>query len=153
MLRKIISGGQTGADQGGLLAGKSLGIETGGTAPPGWVTDMGPQKEYLMSFGLLEGEPDLKIFVKRTIKNVQDADGTLWMGKENSPGGKLTLGTCRKLEKPFIINPTSFQLKEWIETNNIQILNVAGNRERRNLGICQKTRNLIVSTFCPIIDF
>lgn len=33
MVTKIISGGQTGADMGGLLAGELLHIPTGGTCP------------------------------------------------------------------------------------------------------------------------
>ena len=36
MLIKIISGGQTGADMGGLRAGRALNIPTGGSAPHGW---------------------------------------------------------------------------------------------------------------------
>ena len=37
---KIISGGQTGADMGGLLAAKDLGIRTGGWMPKGWLTEL-----------------------------------------------------------------------------------------------------------------
>ena len=58
MLAKIISGGQTGADTGGLLAGKRLGIKTGGTAPPRFMTDAGTNYALHLSFGLVEGEPD-----------------------------------------------------------------------------------------------
>jgi hypothetical protein len=32
MLKKIVSGGQTGADQAGLKAARAAGIETGGWA-------------------------------------------------------------------------------------------------------------------------
>lgn len=42
-LRWIISGGQTGADQGGLDAGKALGLKTGGLMPKGWRTEAGPR--------------------------------------------------------------------------------------------------------------
>jgi Circularly permutated YpsA SLOG family len=38
LLKKIISGGQTGADQAGLRTAKRLGIETGGWMPQGWRT-------------------------------------------------------------------------------------------------------------------
>jgi hypothetical protein len=34
-LTRLISGGQTGADQGGLRAARAAGIETGGWAPLG----------------------------------------------------------------------------------------------------------------------
>ena len=40
-LRKVISGGQTGADRTGLECAKALGLETGGTAPDSWRTDEG----------------------------------------------------------------------------------------------------------------
>jgi hypothetical protein len=36
---KVISGGQTGADQGGLRAAKAAGIPTGGWAPRGWLVE------------------------------------------------------------------------------------------------------------------
>ena len=38
---RIISGGQTGADQGGLRAGAALGLDTGGWIPFGFRTDTG----------------------------------------------------------------------------------------------------------------
>jgi hypothetical protein len=53
MLTKIISGGQTGSDQGGLEAGQKLGLETGGWIPKGWLTEIG-------------ANPELKIWTYRT---------------------------------------------------------------------------------------
>jgi hypothetical protein len=44
---KVISGGQTGADQGGLVAARTLKIETGGTAAKGWLTEDGPKRKLL----------------------------------------------------------------------------------------------------------
>jgi Circularly permutated YpsA SLOG family len=38
---KIISGGQTGADQAGWRAAKACGLETGGWMPKGWKTELG----------------------------------------------------------------------------------------------------------------
>ena len=52
-LTKIISGGQTGADMGALLAARDLGMESGGVAPKGWRTEDGPQETLLLSFGLI----------------------------------------------------------------------------------------------------
>ncbi len=143
-VRRIISGGQTGADRGGLLAGDLLGLETGGTAPPGFKTENGPDIT-LKSFGLVEGEPDLKVYPKRTLKNVKDSDGTLLIGNVNSPGSKLTLKYCNDLEKPRIINPTPYGLKWWIDKYKIEILNVAGNRESKNPGIQKETFTLLYS--------
>lgn len=44
MIEKIVSGGQTGADQGGLEAAEELGIPTGGWAPAGYYTEQGKHK-------------------------------------------------------------------------------------------------------------
>ena len=38
---KIVSGAQTGVDQGGLLAAIDLGLEWGGWVPKGWRTENG----------------------------------------------------------------------------------------------------------------
>jgi len=53
MLKNIVSGGQTGADQAGLRAAKAAGIETGGWAPHGWTTEKGPAP-WLADYGLAE---------------------------------------------------------------------------------------------------
>ena len=52
-LRKVVSGGQTGADQAGLRAARAAGIETGGWAPKGWETEEGPAP-WLSDYGLKE---------------------------------------------------------------------------------------------------
>ena len=128
IITKIISGGQIGADQFALEVGEKLGIKTGGTAPPGFKTSIGNQSKLLKQFGLKEGEADIKIYPKRTIKNVQDSDGTIIFGNIYSYGSRLTIGTAKKNNKPYLINPTAKQIKKWIIDNNIKILNVAGNR-------------------------
>jgi hypothetical protein len=38
LVTKVISGGQSGADLGGLRAAKVLGIQTGGSMPKGFLT-------------------------------------------------------------------------------------------------------------------
>lgn len=130
MLIKIISGGQTGADYGGLLAGKELGLETGGTAPKGWRicnpdgTDGSNPK--LADFGLVEHAS--REYPPRTHKNVRDSDGTVIFGYLGSPGGRLTVQSCRQAKKPYICNPTPRELEEWLSRYDIQVLNVAGNR-------------------------
>lgn len=144
MLQKIISGGQTGADRGGLEAGAILGTKTGGTAPLNFMTENGSD-ESLKRFGLIEGEYDFKIYPKRTIKNIEDSDGTVWFGNKNSRGGILTIKTAYRLLKFVIINPTPNELYNWLNHHNISILNVAGNRESKNKGIADLTKNTIIS--------
>ena len=72
---RIISGGQTGADQGALLAARALSLPSGGTAPTGWLTETGSEESLLKGFGLIEcPEPG---YDARTRQNVLDADGTV----------------------------------------------------------------------------
>ena len=42
MIERVISGGQTGSDQGRLRAARACSIATGGGAPRGWLTEAGP---------------------------------------------------------------------------------------------------------------
>lgn len=139
MITKIISGGQTGADQGGLFAGRKLGIKTGGTAPPNFMTEEGPKISFLQSYGLVEGESDSKTYPKRTKRNILDSDGTIIFGNMASPGSKLTLNLCRELKKPWISNPNRKTFLRWIDKNNIKVLNVAGNRASRTPNIHSDT--------------
>lgn len=126
-LRKVISGGQTGADRTGLECGKAIGLDTGGTAPKGWKTDVGPDPS-LASFGLKESNSS--DYAVRTRENVRDADATLWFGKIGSPGYWCTRNACHTQNKPFYVNPSELQL-EFI-VNTYETVNIAGNRKRLN---------------------
>ncbi len=75
-LRKIISGGQTGADMGGLLAAKELGLETGGTAPGGYKTEKGRNLDLRDIYGLTQ----FGTYPQRTRINVRDSDATVIFG-------------------------------------------------------------------------
>lgn len=146
ILSKIISGGQTGADQGGLAAAKSTGLETGGTAPPGYLTENGPHPELLRDcYGLTEGEPDIRNYPKRTKKNIADSDGTVIFGNTGSRGSRLTLSYCTELDKPFILNPNTDELIAFIERHSIKVLNVAGNRASHNPFIYTHVRDTIIA--------
>lgn len=129
LLEKVISGGQTGVDRTGLEVALALGYATGGTAPLGWKTDMGPAP-WLRGYGLVESfSPSYR---PRTRQNVRDAQFTVWFGDHTSPGGRLTIGTCEQLKRPHLINPTAKQLRKALEDQGVKVLNVAGNRQRTN---------------------
>jgi hypothetical protein len=125
MLKKVISGGQCGADRLGLEIAKELGIETGGTAPKSYRTEIG--NDYtLKEFGLTE---DSSVnYNPRTEKNVINSDGTLLLGDMESPGSRKTIEYLSKHKKKYITNPTVDEIYDFIKTNNIETLNVAGNR-------------------------
>jgi hypothetical protein len=150
-IRKIISGGQTGADQGGLAAGVELRLLTGGWAPRGWRTQDG-SAPWLEKFGVQE-HPSAE-YPPRTRQNVFESDGTLWVGNPDSPGGRLTLRTCREAGKPKFEVRLALPLSEtavtdfraWVDRFNIRVLNVAGNRESSSpgIGIGVFTRDFLV---------
>jgi hypothetical protein len=147
MLKKIISGGQTGADQAGLFAGKFLGLDTGGTAPHGWITEMGESEELLRHFNLVEGDVDPSVFKKRTLANILNSDATVVFGNIYSTGSKLTLKYCKDSNKPLITNPSPEELSNFCRMYNVEVLNVAGNRESKNSGIGELTYNTLVEAF------
>src|SRR5439155_22053470 len=101
LLRKIISGGQTGADMGALVSARELRIESGGVAPKGWLTENGPQEALLRRFGLLECEEDG--YPARTRRNVIDSDGTLVVGPHRSGGTRLTVYNAAQFHKPLFL--------------------------------------------------
>ena len=154
-LSKVISGGQTGADTGGLLAACELGIETGGVAPQGWWTEDGPRESLLLSFGLVEcDEPG---YPARTRQNVLQSDGTLLVGPYESGGSAFTNAVAQEANKPIFYIPFSGPatvnndasrveaFHQWLETHRIGILNVAGNRESNNPGIQEFTRRFLLT--------
>jgi hypothetical protein len=129
MIKRLISGGQTGADQEGLFVARELGIETGGTATLGWRTEDGPAP-WLAEYGLVED--DSAEYGARTDKNVRDSDGTVIFGSINEPGTRRTIYTCLRLEKPYRVNPDVEVLVGFIRLCKITILNVAGNRRSKH---------------------
>lgn len=156
-LKRIISGGQSGGDMGGLLAGRELGLETGGTAPPGWMTEFGPKKELLSNFGLVEGEPDPATYPKRTMKNVDSADLTIAFRFKDSTGTDKTIGYAQtgkwqrgelkpglhmgKRGKPILViteqnlENAARLISDAVQKLNPETVNIAGHREKSWPGV------------------
>lgn len=154
-LHKVISGGQTGADQGGLMAAWRHGIETGGQAPLSYKT----QDSYNPLLEVL-GLTQAGDYSSRTRKNIDEADGTVIIAHHlGSAGTVLTRKETKLAEKPLLeihiidmvqmaiggnrsdseavfgeVLKHSSALCDWIVSNQIQVLNVAGNREIRSDG-------------------
>jgi len=147
---KIISGGQTGADTGALMAARELGIETGGVVPKGWLTENGAEESTLRSFGLMECEEPG--YAPRTRSNVIHSDGTLLLGDDQIGGTRLTAEIARELNKPvFRIASVDLndrqaieEFRSWLRRSHINVLNVAGNRESEMTGISELTRIFLI---------
>jgi hypothetical protein len=129
-LVKVISGGQTGADQGGLEAGRYLGYATGGMAPKGYRTELGSQVTHLKRYGLTESH--FATYPPRTRQNIRNSDGTVIFGNCKESGTRLTIDICYELGKPFLVNCTAEVIRAWVIAQNICVLNVAGNRASKD---------------------
>lgn len=138
MIKKIISGGQTGADQGALDAAIEAGVAHGGWIPKGRKTEGGPLPEkYQLQ------EMATASYPKRTEKNILASGGTLIITYGLTGGSALT----RKLAKTHGCPCLHIDLKKiplveaaekvraWINANKVEVLNVAGSRESKAPGI------------------
>ncbi len=76
-------------------------------------------------------------------------------GRETSPGCKLTLKFCKEYLKPYYIFPWTFHskypldikdFKQWLKQKEIEILNVAGNREEKNPGIFEAVKLFLITS-------
>lgn len=143
---KIISGGQTGADQGGLLAARDLNIPTGGVAPRHYRTENGFDP-WLADYGLVEGQSPR--YDVRTAANIRAADVTIIFGK-SSTGSRLTSKLCITLSKPYIwvriydLDTAVDKVYTFLSDYSIPlILNIAGNRESISPGIQERVRSIL----------
>ncbi len=99
MLKKIISGGQTGADRAALDVAIKLEIPHGGWIPKGRIAEDGPLPE---KYQLKEmSSPNYKI---RTEQNVIDSDGPLIISHDDLTGGSaVTQKFAKKHKKIFLV--------------------------------------------------
>jgi len=159
MLTKVISGGQTGADQAGLRAAKICGLETGGWMPKGFKTESGPRPEFAITYRVREHKSDK--FPPRTRQNIRDSDGTLMFSADlHSHGSQLTVCVCVEYVNPCLcpvvtIGTPSDQVRwsavaDWIEKNQIKTLNVAGNRESKAPGIGDWVEHFLIGVFMEL---
>jgi hypothetical protein len=142
MVRKVISGGQIGADIAALRAAKRCGIKTGGMMPKGFLTLSGPKPEYEIMYSLHEHESS-KLYPPRTYWNVKNSDATLRIAENfGTRGERCTLKAIKKFKKPYIdihirlddwwpermvAFPPPHELAEWIVRHEVKVLNVSGN--------------------------
>lgn len=154
-LEKIISGGQTGADFGALLAARELGLGTGGFAPQGWRTESGP-RPYLASFGLHQSSSSG--YLQRTRLNVLNSDATMIFGDAMSSGSQRTWSYCVSYSKPVIRIPWRSPepipslgvFRDFLSSVGVFVLNVAGNRESKNPGIERATKDFLIAALSEV---
>ena len=136
MFKKIVSGGQTGADRVALDVAIKFKVPHGGWIPKGRLTEDGSLPE---QYQLQEMPTDS--YPKRTEQNVIDSDGTLILSHEKlASGSAYTRKMAKKHNKPHLhINLNKvpeyhavFLVRKWMYENEVEILNVAGPRASKD---------------------
>ncbi|MFL9913997.1 putative molybdenum carrier protein [Paraburkholderia fungorum] len=125
---RIVSGGQTGADQAGLQWAIDNEVDHGGWCPKGRKTEEGVLDP---KFRLKE-TPSAS-YLQRTEWNVRDSDATIifTMTEPLSGGSKRTAEFARKHGKPWIaLSPgrASDKLAGFLSRHAVRVLNIAGSR-------------------------
>jgi Circularly permutated YpsA SLOG family len=157
---KIISGGQTGADQAALDVAVSLGMSYGGWVPKGGLDEHGP--------GLLTKYPNMLEAetsdpAERTKRNVRDSDVTIVLvqskDQKELPGTKLTIETARRLGRPHLAVvvgdlDAATRLSQWLNDRSgkkpIRTINVAGPRESEARGLYAQAKRLLETVLQPV---
>ncbi len=151
MIQKIISGGQTGADQAGLDFAIEHNIPHGGWIPKGKRTEAGELED---KYNLIE--MPTKSYPKRTEKNVIESDGTaIFTHGRLKGGGLLTKKKALAHGKPFLhINlnelsttAASTLLANFIRSSDIRCLNIAGTRASKDSQIYSNTHNILYNVY------
>ncbi|MDB4539517.1 putative molybdenum carrier protein [Saprospiraceae bacterium] len=146
-LEKIVSGGQTGVDRAALDVAIFLDIPHGGWCPLGRRAEDGSIPEtYLLQ------ETTQRDYSIRTERNIIDSDGTLILFRNQTTGGTdLTRKLALKHRRPLVCidlenqNDDDFErVCQWIEEQQINVLNIAGPRESSCRGIGKQAERFLV---------
>jgi Circularly permutated YpsA SLOG family len=151
MIKLVISGGQTGADQAGWRAAQACGIETGGWMPQYFQTETGPNGSLGRLYNVKTSPtPSCRA---RTFCNVRESDGTILFGTTDTSGAKATLEACDVWRKPvFLVEPYRSILPSdvvlWLRQNpQIEVLDIAGNRGTKSSGIGERVERFLKVDF------
>ena len=166
-LRCIISGGQTGADRGSLLAAHDLGLRRGGMAPRGWRAEDG-----VIPVWFREGMMQIasEAYPIRTRANVEASGGTLILSfgpLSAETGSMLTAKIARSEGNPLLalqiepahngwlrLSPVAEErVLHWLHDCRIATLNVAGPRESREPGLQAAVRTALNAILADELGF
>ena len=134
---KIVSGGQSGADQAALDWAIAHQVDHGGWCPKGRRAEHGTiDARYQLA------ETPNTNYLERTEWNVRDSDATVifTLGETLEGGSKKTAAFAEKHNKPCLhfrpqVDPK--YLAQFLARNNVVVLNIAGSRESSAPGISE----------------
>lgn len=142
---KIISGGQTGADRGGLDAGLDLGLDIGGWCPRGRRAEDGVIPSHYPMIEMASAS-----YPPRTRMNVLRADATLLFRRGQQTQGSKTTAMIAIAEDKRLVEVELEDMTdlgyEYVRARlkGVNVLNVAGPRESVRPGIQQQVRDFVV---------
>ena len=146
----VVSGGQTGVDRAALDVALERGIPCGGWCPNGRLAEDGPiSPRYPLN------ETTSADYGQRTEWNVRDSDGTLILNRGRLGGGTAqTVDLAARLGKPHLIldpakRSSCAAVRAWVKRHKIRVLNVAGPRESKRLGIYAQAARFLRTALAP----
>ncbi len=152
MIRKLVSGGQTGADIAALDVALKHDFPHGGWCPKGRKSIEGP----IPSRYLLLETPSAS-YLQRTEWNVRDNDGTVvfTLAPEATGGSLKTIQFAQKHDKPVLhlsrsgigYSDPALILQKFVDEHKIETLNVAGSRESKEPGIHSWVMEVLENAF------
>jgi len=147
-IRRIVSGGQTGADRAALDAALGAGVPIGGWVPKGRKAEDGTIPERYPNLR----ETDTDVYETRTRWNVRDSDATVILSHGALAGGsKMTEGFAREMGKAVLhvdlstmgIKEAVTGIREWLSGLEGETLNVAGPRASNDGAIYGAVREVV----------
>ncbi|CAN5749400.1 putative molybdenum carrier protein [soil metagenome] len=151
-IKKIISGGQTGADRAAFDFALENGFETGGFVPKNRLAEDGGISDKYVNLIEIETED----YAERTELNVKIADAALILSHGELKGGSLlTKQFAEKYEKPFLhidFSTLPFEqaverTQKWLDSLNCENLNIAGSRASEDAEIYDATKRFLQKLF------
>ena len=157
MIKKIVSGGQTGEGRAALDFAIELGIPHGGRVPKGRATEDGILPD---QYRLKEMPTDS--YSEHIKQNVLDSDGTLIISHGRLTGGSgLAMASAEKHNRLYLhidlnsSDPFSAvkAINYWESHHDIGVLNVVGPRQGKDPHIYDAVTSLLKSALClNIVD-
>jgi hypothetical protein len=147
MLKKIVSGGQTGADRAALDFAIKHKIPHGGWVPKGRIAEDGPLNA---KYQLTEMTTDS--YQERTEQNVIDSDGTVIISRGKLTGGSAyTQKMAKKHNRPCLhvdlkqyeVLPAAMEILSWLDDNSIKVMNVAGPRASKDPKVYESVKEVL----------
>jgi hypothetical protein len=147
MIRKIISGGQIGAEQAALDVAIKLGISHGG-----WIQKGRRTQRWILPDKYKLNEMPTASYKDRIEKNVTDSEGTVIISHGRLTGGSdYSYKMAKKHNRPCLhmdlketpVRVAAAKVNSWILENDIEVLNVAGAKASEDSKIYDDTLSVI----------